>query len=119
MRKYIVAIISILCITMILSSFTYKSKAIGLEVLDNPDKYIQSNEDNTKAIDIANIVVWVIRTFGESAAVVMLLIIGIKYIFASVEQKAEYKQSMIPYIIGAILIFSGAALTNIIYQAFK
>lgn len=119
MRKYIVAIISILCITIILSSFVCKSNAVGLEVLDDPNKYIQNDEDNTKAIDIANIVVWVIRGFGEAIAVIMLLIIGIKYIFASVEQKAEYKQTMMPYIIGAILIFSGAALTNAIYEAFK
>ena len=119
MRKYIVAIISILCITIILSSFVCKSNAVGLEVLDDPDKYIQSNEDNSKAINIANIVVWVVRTFGEAIAVVMLLLIGIKYIFASVEQKAEYKQTMIPYKIGAVLIFSGAALTNVIYEAFK
>ncbi|MCI8519435.1 MAG: hypothetical protein HFJ51_05120 [Clostridia bacterium] len=67
---------------------------------------------------IANIIVWLVRTIGESVAVVMVLIIGIKYILGSVEEKAEYKQTMWPYILGAVLIFAGAALTDIIYKAF-
>lgn len=61
---------------------------------------------------------WLVRTIGESVAVVMMLIIGIKYILGSVEEKAEYKQTMWPYILGAVLIFAGAALTDIIYKAF-
>ena len=61
---------------------------------------------------------WLVRTIGESVAVVMMLIIGIKYVLGSVEEKAEYKQTMWPYILGAVLIFAGAALTDIIYKAF-
>ena len=49
----------------------------------------------------------------------MLLIIGIKYILGSVEEKAEYKQTMWPYVLGAVLIFAGAAVTDIIYKAFQ
>lgn len=119
MKKYIIAVISILCLSLIITGFTYKSNAIGLEMLDNPESYIQNTDDNTEAIRIGNIIVWVIRTVGESIAVIMLLIIGIKYILGSVEEKAEYKKSMWPYILGAILIFSGSAITDIIYKAFN
>lgn len=72
-----------------------------------------------KRYKFGNIVVWVVRTVGEAIAVIMLLIIGIKYILGSVEEKAEYKQTMWPYILGAVLIFAGAAVTDIIYKAFK
>lgn len=119
MRKYILVIISILCLSLVLSSFVYKTNATGLDILQNPDAYKQNNDDNSGAIDIANIVVWLVRTVGESIAVVMLLIIGIKYILGSVEEKAEYKKSLWPYILGAVLIFAGSALTNVIYQAFN
>ena len=75
-------------------------------------------EDSSEAIPIANIIVWLVRTIGESVSIVMLLIIGIKYILGSVEEKAEYKQTMWPYILGAVLIFAGSSLTDIIYKAF-
>lgn len=120
MKKYIKIILSILCISLILSSFVCISNgATGLDSISNPDLYKQSTEgDSGDAIPIANVIVWLIRTIGEVVAVIMLLIIGIKYILGSVEEKAEYKQTMWPYILGAVLIFSGAALTNVIYNAF-
>ncbi len=119
MNKYIISIVLVLIITLIIPSFMYASNATGLEAIQNPDLYKQSTDDNTGAIHIGNIIVGLIRTVGEAIAVIMLLVIGIKYIMGSVEEKAEYKQSMWPYILGAVLIFSGAALTNVIYQAFQ
>ena len=34
----------------------------------------------------------------------------------SVEEKADYKKSMIPYLVGAILIFAASALAQVVYQ---
>ena len=34
------------------------------------------------------------------------MIIGIKYIIGSVEEKADYKKTMIPYLIGVFIFFS-------------
>ena len=47
---------------------------------------------------------------------IILLVIGIKYIIGSAEQKAEYKTTMIPYIVGAVLIFAGTSIVKVIYQ---
>ena len=49
-------------------------------------------------------------------AVVILLVLGVKYLMGSAEEKAEYKKSMIPYIIGAILIFAATTVVNIVYN---
>ena len=62
-------------------------------------------------------VIGIIQVFGNVIAVGMLVILGIKYMLGSAEDKAEYKKSMIPYLIGAILIFAGANLANVIYGA--
>lgn len=119
MKKYISLIITVFLIITILLSLTPKAQATGLEALDNPDIYIQSSGDNSGIIPIGNVIVWVIRTVGSAVAVLMLSIIGIKYIMGSVEEKAEYKQTMWPYILGAFMIFAGAAITNIIYEMFN
>lgn len=119
MKRYVIVVITVLCLSFALASYIYESSAVGLDIVKDYDGYIQSNEDNTGAIKIGNIIVGVVRTVGEAIAVVMLLIIGIRYILGSVEEKAEYKQSMWPYVIGAVLIFAGAAFTDIIYKAFQ
>ena len=52
MRKYITAIMIVLCLSLIIACFTYKSNATGLDVLTNPSEYIQNNDDNAKAVEI-------------------------------------------------------------------
>ena len=119
MKKYTIAIITIFCLSIIVSCLMYESNAVGLNALQNPSSYIKSSGDDTAAVEIGNIIIWLVRTIGEAIAVIMLIIIGIKYLMGSVEEKAEYKQSMWPYILGAILIFAGSAITELIYNAFN
>lgn len=58
----------------------------------------------------------IIQTVGVVISVVILLVLGIKYMMGSAEEKAEYKKSMIPYLVGAILIFAASTIANIVYQ---
>ena len=45
-------------------------------------------------------------------AVVVLLVLGIKYMMGSASEKAEYKKTMIPYLVGALLIFGASAIAK-------
>jgi len=114
MKKCVILVITILLLSIIMSAFMFEVQAGGLG--SDLDAYKQSSEDNSKLLPIGNTVVWIIRVVGTSISGIMLLIIGIKYIMGSVEEKAEYKQTMWPYIVGAFLLFGGSTLTNIIYQ---
>lgn len=44
------------------------------------------------------------------------MIIGIKYMLGSTEQRAEYKRTMLPYLIGAIMLFAAVNLTTFVYN---
>ena len=115
MKKYIIATIIILLVSMIISSCIFEVHALGL---GDPNKYIQpdGDGDNTAAVSIGNTIVWLVRTIGSAISIVMLSILGIKYLMGSVAEKAEYKQTMWPYIVGALLIFAGSNITSIIYK---
>ena len=58
----------------------------------------------------------IIRTVGVVTSVVMLMAISIKYMLGSIEEKAEYKQTLKPYIIGAFILFTGSLIPEIIYK---
>ena len=53
----------------------------------------------------------VLQTAGVVISVIILIVLGIKYMMGSAEEKAEYKKTMLPYVIGAILTFG---ITNIL-----
>ncbi len=60
-----------------------------------------------------------IRAIGIILSVVILSMIGVKYMLTSVEGKAEYKKSMVPYIWGAAIVFLGSYVPQLIYDIVK
>ncbi len=65
-------------------------------------------------VNIGNQLIGIITTVGVVVAVIVLLILGIKYMMGSASEKAEYKKTMIPYLVGAILIFGASAITKVV-----
>lgn len=56
----------------------------------------------------------IISTVGIVVAVIVLLILGIKYMIGSASEKAEYKKTMIPYLVGAVLVFGASAIAKVV-----
>lgn len=101
-------IITIFAIIAILLSVTNVVFGLGITIQQPQDSGIKT---------IGGKVIGIIQVFGNVIAVGMLIVLGIKYMLGSAEDKAEYKKSMIPYLIGAVLIFAGANLADVIYNA--
>ena len=65
---------------------------------------------------IGNKIMGIIQVLGTVVAVVILMVLGIKYMLGSAEEKSEYKKTFIPYIVGAILIFAATAIASMVYN---
>ena len=78
-----------------------------------------SNANTTTMQNIGNQIITVVSVAGSIVSVVVLIVLGIKYMMGSAEEKAEYKKSMMPYVIGAALIFAASALAQVIYNFFS
>lgn len=69
-----------------------------------------------EAAPIGNRVVGVIKVVGIFVSVAMTMIVGIRYMLSSVEEKAEYKKTAIIYFVGAVLIFATTQFIDFIYN---
>lgn len=72
--------------------------------------------DYEEAFKLGGILVSGIQIVGTVIAIAGIMIMGIKYMIGSVEQKAEYKKTLIPYIIGCIFIFAISNIVSLIYN---
>ena len=61
-------------------------------------------------------IIGLVQAAGIIVAVVMLIVVGIKYLTSSPEGKAQYKGTMVAYIVGAILIFAASTIVRLIYD---
>ena len=112
--KLIVALLIVLTIaTISVSSFaTDAGNVLGQLTGEVKDNTISTG----KIVNIGNSIIAVVRIVGVVVAVVILLVLGIKYMMGSAEEKADYKKSMIPYIVGAVLIFASTAIVGVVYD---
>lgn len=111
--KLIIAII--LMMLMIIFPLTIYASQI------NPDTYHSSgpSTDDVKTIyTFGGKVAGIIQIVGTAVSAGAMLIIGIRYVIASADEKAEYKERMFPYLVGAILLFGASTVVNIIYKMF-
>ena len=83
----------------------YPTKDIGAY-----DKVITDQSSN-KVMDMGNKIIGAIQLIGSIVSVLTLVVLGIKYMTGSVEERAEYKKTMMPYVVGAVMVF---AITNLL-----
>lgn len=69
-----------------------------------------------KITSIGNQIITILTIVGTVASVIVLIILGLKYMMGSAEEKAEYKKTMMPYVIGAALVFAASAIAGILYS---
>lgn len=79
-----------------------------------PDELTDS--DTLLAFQKTGTIVSGLTILGTVIAIAGIMILGIKYMMGSVEQKADYKKTMIPYLVGCILIFTITRIVSIIYN---
>lgn len=110
--KFNKALIAILCFAMVvtMSAMVLATDIGGVSV----DPKVEG-EGAKIAANVGNNVVGIIKVVGIILSVGCLMILGIKYMMGSAEEKAEYKKTFIPYLIGAILLFGAAIFANKIY----
>lgn len=87
------------------------------DVLDDPSAYNPtdpSSKEDSEAATIIDKILSLITTVGTVVSILMLAILGVKYMLGSVEEKAEYKKDLVPYFIGAALLFGICAIVKIL-----
>lgn len=111
MKKVINKILLILVIALsILIILTNCSYCDLVSDMDYRNETIESN----KVTDGIAIVYRLIQYAGTGIALAMVMILGIKYMISSVEEKAEIKKQAVPIVVGSAFIFAASQIVAIV-----
>lgn len=119
MKKKSNLIIKLFVLLLIMVLF-FIPTTVNADTTQNPQSEVKSGiidpgdfeppdltDDDTKLITSKSAtIVSVIQVIGIIFSVISLMVMGIKYMIGSIEEKAEYKKTMIPYLIGVFIFFS-------------
>lgn len=115
--KKTVKILTVLLLAIVLITFATNVFAAGTGVkpsdLDSRIDY-GSDTDTGSLMTQAGKIMGMIRNIATIAAVIIIMVLGVKYMLGSVEEKADYKKSFIPLIIGIILVVAATSIATFI-----
>lgn len=67
-----------------------------------------------KVNEIVATVITIVRVVGVAVAIVMLLVVAMKYMTAAPGEKADIKKSAVVYVVGAIVLFAVTGILGLI-----
>ena len=115
MKKITKAISVLLVVVMLISIGSTVFAAV--QGVSDPATFTGKTVSGTEKITtLGNQIITILTIIGTVASVIVLIVLGLKYMMGSAEEKAEYKKTMMPYIIGAALVFAASAIAGILYN---
>lgn len=109
-KKILFVIIMFIFVLIFFETIAFAGEKISTEQYH----HTISSGDAPEIYNIGGKILKVLRNIAATVSVLALTIIGIRYMVGSVEQKAEYKQTMLPVAIGCIFVASLSAILTLI-----
>lgn len=113
----------LLSIFILLSSIIYGNMVFagnpsdgGIGAIEEKMKGIKTapTGNNLKTTKVINIVIGIIQVAGTGISLIVISLLGIKYLLASPSEKADVKKNIMPILIGCVLLFAGVQIAGII-----
>lgn len=117
--KGTIKLLSILMIAIMLVSVVsvpvHAALSGELDELDNAVKSDENQSDTSKIRAMAAKIINLIRNVAVIAGVLILTILGLKYMLGSAEEKADYKKSLIPLVVGIVVVMAASQIMAMIF----
>lgn len=107
MKKLVKILPILLLVIMLLST-------VSVVFADPTDPSTLKGTQTTQFDTMGKKIIGMVQAIGSIASVLVLVVLGIKYMMGSAEEKAEYKKTMIPYVVGAVLVFAAANIAGVV-----
>ena len=74
----------------------------------------EGDSTDTKITGAIDSIIGLVQVAGTGIALIAVSLLGIKYMLASVEEKAEIKKYIVGIVIGAVLVFGGIEIAQLL-----
>lgn len=122
MTKNVIKVLTVVMIALILVASLVTLSNASSQVVSfgniDTDTITKNATDKTGAASSINTiigsVITIVQVIGVGVAIIMLIVLAIKYISAAPGDKADIKKHAVVYVVGAIVLFAASGLLGII-----
>lgn len=83
--------------------------------MPDPSEFTGTSGSGASMVNTAvNMILGIVQIVAVGVAVIMLIVLAIKYISASPEGKADIKKTAVQYVVGAVLLFGASGILQVV-----
>ena len=117
MKAIAVIALAIMIVASIYTAVNASEKTITFGEIDT--EYVKNSAQDTSGAAgsinrIVGSVLTVVQVVGCGVAVIMLIVLAIKYISAAPGDKADIKKHAVVYVVGAVVLFAASGILGIV-----
>ena len=120
MNKKVIKTISIL-LMMLMVAMMLSTSVFAIGEVKSPSGFDAENgffstdtQTTTVFQGFIGTLINIIQVVGMGVAVIMLVVMAIKYVSAAPSEKAELKKSIMIYVVGAVVLFAASGILQVI-----
>ena len=112
--KICTIIFGLLCVFILISNISFAYDYSGL--IKNADTAFNKNGGNaaTSTKNLVGAIISVVRIISVGVAIIMLVVLAIKYMSSAPNDRAEIKKHAVVYVVGAVVVFASSGILGII-----
>lgn len=115
MKKTVFSLILILVISLFFGTMSVYAASNGVnDIIDAMEGTSAIVGEDSGIANSINNIIGLIQLTGTGISVIVVTMLGIKYLLASPSEKADVKKQIIPILIGCVLLFGAVNLVAII-----
>lgn len=118
MVKIVALILMVIMTITVLSQITLAA-TVDTENAMNVDQFKNKTDSSGASESAQNVIgalITIVRVIGTGVAIIMLVVLAIKYISAAPSDKAEIKKHAVVYVVGSVVLFAASGILGIIQQ---
>lgn len=114
MKIFAVMLLAI-TLVMFLSNNVFAAGSL-ITNIEQATNVAQNSVNTTKFVSTAGKIIVLLRNFSIIAGVILIIVLGVKYMMGSVEQKSDYQKSFVPLVIGIILVIGATSIASFLFS---
>ncbi len=116
-RNVIKAMLVVLVALLVVTMFASSASAVNFSDVNEKTAISGAKDESGAASSVQRIIgaiLTVVQVVGSGVAVIMLIVLAIKYISAAPSDKAEIKKHAVVYVVGAVVLFAASGIIGIV-----
>ena len=113
--KKVTKILTVVLLVAMIVMWASNVFAAPNDIIAQIENGANTNVDTSSIANMAGKIIAYLRNAAVIIGVVIIIILGIKYMTGSVEEKAGYQKSFVPLVVGIIVVVAATSIASFLF----